>query len=149
VRDLTSSNTGNAAHFIGAPVRARWPFYYELDGSANNRFIDIPPVIAGASWIATRRLSRPENRAALRFRISEDVPGADVWILYSSSARPPAGWAAAGFAETGIRGEWRDDDLRRVPFRLRHRRCSPGEGVRIAAGTLDYVVLARAGVGSP
>jgi hypothetical protein len=144
VRQLRSSNPESRAHFIHFPVQAQWPVYSEFDGSANNTFAALPEALRGASWIATERLSKPENRTRLDFRVATESRGADVWILHSSSSRPPGAWAAAGFADTGITGEWRDDDLRRVPFRLLHRWHPPGSAVRIEAGTLDYVVLVRA-----
>ncbi len=140
---LRSSNPTSPARFIDAPVTDQWPFYFEADGTADNTFTTIPEAVRGARWIATRRLSKPEAATRLEFRVRPAGPGADVWILFSASARPPAGWSRAGFADTQTSGEWRDNALKRVPFRLWHRDCRASETVRIEAATLDYVVLIR------
>jgi len=145
VRDLRSSNPKSRCHYINAPVHAQWPVYHEYDGTANNTFADIPAPLEGATWIATGRLSKPGKRTRLDFRIASDSRGADVWILHSRGSDVPPGWAAAGFVDSGTTGEWRNDDLRLVPLRALHRWYAAGAAVSIAAGTLDYVVLVRAG----
>jgi hypothetical protein len=145
VRELRASNGKSRCHFINTPVHAEWPVYHEYDGSANNTFAAIPAPLAGAAWIATGRLSKPKNRTRLDFRVTSDSRGAEVWILHSAASDAPSGWAAAGFAESGITGEWRDNDLRLVPLRVLHRWYEAGAAVSIAPGTLDYVVLVREG----
>lgn len=141
VRELRSSNPHNPAFFIDAAVQEQWPFYYAFDGSANNTFAELPAALRGAAWIATRRLSAPENRTDLSFRAGGRT---DVWLLYSSGAvRPTQGWPGAGFAEGQATGEWRDDDLRLVPFHTWHARVEGGQTVRVPAATRDYVVLVK------
>ncbi|HET7294821.1 MAG TPA: glycoside hydrolase family 2 TIM barrel-domain containing protein [Vicinamibacteria bacterium] len=140
IRRLTSSNPGNRAYFINAPAREQWPFYYDLDGTADNTFDALPEVVRGASWIATRRLSKPENRTELRF---EAAASARVLVLRSSGGPKPAALLEAGFAASDARGEWRDDGLRLVPFEVFARDVAPGDRVRIPAETRDYVVLVK------
>lgn len=140
IRRLTSSNPANRAYFIHAPVQEQWPFYYDLDGSADNTFDALPEALQGASWIATRRLSKPENRAELRF---EAASAARVFVLRTAGGPKPAALMAAGFAEAGLSGEWRDDGLRLVPFDVFARDVKPGDRVRIPAETRDYVVLVK------
>jgi beta-galactosidase len=139
VRRLRSSNPKNPAFFIDAAVQEQWPFYYELDGTADNTFDRLPDELAGSGWIATRRLSKPENRTELSFEAAKD---ARVLVMRSDAPAPKA-WLAAGFRESDIRGEWRDDSLRLVPFRVFSRAAKAGERIVVAGETRDYVVLVR------
>jgi beta-galactosidase len=143
VLGLRSSNPRNPAYLIDAPVQDQWPFYYEFDGTADNTFATIPATVRGAAWIATRRLSRPENRTRLDFRVAPEGPGADVWIAFTADAPTPVAWLRAGFSDTGESSEWRDTQLRRAPLRMLHRGCRAGEAVRVDGVTRDYVVLVR------
>ena len=137
---LDSSNPANRAYFIHAPVREQWPFYYDLDGTADNTFDRLPEAVQGASWIATRRLSKPQNRSELRF---EAAAAARVFVLRTAGGPKPTALRAAGFSEAGERGEWRDDSLRLVAFEIFTREVKPGDRVRIPAETRDYVVLVK------
>ncbi len=139
IRRLVSTNPGNRAYFIRAPVREQWPFYYDLDGTADNTFDALPDAVRGASWIATRRLSRPQNRTELRF---EAAAAARVFVLRTAGGPKPE-LLAAGFAQAETRGEWRGDDLRLVPFEVFERDVKPGDRVRIPPETRDYVVLVK------
>jgi hypothetical protein len=143
VQGLRSSNGRNPAYFIDAPVQDQWPFYYEFDGAADNTFVTIPPSVRGASWIATRRLSRSENRTDIEFHIASESRGANVWILAAARARQNEAWRRAGFRDTGEACEWRDTALKRVPCSLLHRAVEAGAPVHLPGDTLDYVVLVR------
>jgi hypothetical protein len=46
-------------------VQEQWPFYAEFDGTADNTFDTLPQEVSGAGWIATGRMSKPENRGPL------------------------------------------------------------------------------------
>lgn len=140
VQGLASSNPRNPAFFIDAPVQEQGPFHHDFAGRANNTFAELPEPLRGAAWIATRRLSAPENRTDLSFRAGGR---ADVWVLYSPGGAPPKGWPGAGFAQGQVEGEWRDDDLRLVPFRSWHARVEGGQTLRVPGATLDYVVLVK------
>jgi hypothetical protein len=120
-------------------VREQWPFYYELDSTADNSFDRLPAELQGASWIATQRLSKPTRTTELRFEAAAPVSV----IVVRSAGGEPAALRDAGFAPMGVRGEWRDDSLRLVPFDAWARDAGPGDAVRVPAETLDYVVLVK------
>ncbi len=139
IRGLRSSNPANPAYFVDMPIREQWPFHYELDSTADNTFDRLPGELQGASWIATQRLSKPERRTELSFEAAAP--------LRAFVMRSPGGGAsaleAAGFARRPLTGEWRDDQLRLVPFETWSREASLGDRVRIPAETRDYVVLVK------
>ena len=140
VQDLRSSNALSPAWFIDQPVRAQWPFYWECDSTADNTFDLLPPELEGARWIATRRLSKPEARTTLSFRLRAP---AQVFVMITSGAPLPPGLQRAGFRDTGTGGLWRDNDLRLVPYRLYRKEGGAGETVRVGGATADYVVLVK------
>jgi beta-galactosidase len=137
IRDLRSSNPSSPAYFIRMPIREQWPFYYELDGTADNTFDRLPAELAGASWIATPRLSKPTQRTALSFEAAAPLR---VSVMRTTGGAP-AVLRSAGFEPTGLTGEWRDDAQRLVPFEVLSRSVEPAERVRIPAEVQDYVVL--------
>jgi beta-galactosidase len=146
VRELRSSNAKSPAWFIDQEARDQWPFYYEFDGSADDTFDVLPDVVRGARWIATRRLSKPEARTDLSFRIAPDTARATVYVMGTDSPELAAALARAGLKDTGLRGQWRDNALRLVPFRLYAAEARGGDRVAVPGVTADYVVLVKAGV---
>jgi hypothetical protein len=146
---LGSSNPENQAYFIDAPVQEQWPFYYDFNGTADNTFASLPSVLRDARWLATRRLSKPENRTQLTFSVAPESHGVDVGILISADEHAPQAWLASGFRDTGLRGEWRDNDLRRKPFKVLARTFTAGQHVRIDPATLDYVVVLKERLAQP
>ena len=80
VQDLQSSNPENPAFFIGRPVESQGPVYTDVDGSSDNTFDTLPDPVAGADWIATRRLSDPKLKTDLEFRINPSAKGATVFV---------------------------------------------------------------------
>jgi beta-galactosidase len=140
VRDLRSSNPRSPAWFIDQPVREQWPFYWETDGTADNTFDVLPKELAGAGWIATRRLSKPDARTALSFKIARP---AEVFVMITHGRASPAGVLRAGFADTDVKGPWRDNDMRLVRYALYRRPAAAGERVTVPAMTADYVVMVR------
>ena len=168
VRHLTSSNLDNPAYFIGLPVQPEWPIYDDFDGTADNTFHEIPTILQGAQWITMGRPSKPENRTTLDFQIAPDAGAVDVLLMFSlpgTSDRAPAPPAKApkpkmppvkapslpvmppdflaSFADTGVRGTWRDNALNLVPYALYRRTVQAGEAVHIPGATLGYVVLVK------
>jgi beta-galactosidase len=139
VADLASSNPSNPAVFIAAPALASGPFYYEFDASADNTWGVIPSALEGAGWIATRRLSKPDMRTTLSFRLRR--PG-DVYVVASDDGGLPRGWCP-GFAPTEITGWWWDNQLQRKRTRVLHRRAAAGARVVVPGATRDYVVLVK------
>ncbi len=132
------------AWFIDQEARDQWPFYFECDGTADDTFDVLPEAVRGARWIATRRLSKPEARTDLSFRIAPDTPRATVYVMGSESPALAAALARAGLRDTGLRGQWRDNTLRVVPFRLYAVDARGGDRVAIPGVTADYVVLVKA-----
>ncbi len=162
VIDLHSSNPANPATFIDHPVVAQGAFYRDVDGNSDNTFDALPPALAGASWIATRRMSDPALKTDLSFRLNPAVTaGATVFVLASTGTHPTATLlppdtaqvaAAASLskalADTGFTREpapvlWRDHALHLADASLWSRRLSPGESLNIPCQTLDTVVLLR------
>lgn len=139
IRDVASTNARNRAYFIHTPVREQWPFYYDLDGTADNTIDALPEAVRGAAWIATRRLSKPGNRTELRF---EAAAAARVFVLRTAGGPKPL-LLAEGFKPSDMKGEWRDDSLRLVPFEVFQRDLQPGDRIRIPPETRDYVVLVK------
>ena len=146
VRELRSSNPRSPAWFIDQEARDQWPFYFEFDGSADDSFDVLPEAVRGARWIATRRLSKPEARTDLSFRIAPDAARASVYVMGSEAPALAAALAGAGLRDTGVRGQWRDNALRLVPFRLYAADVRGGDRVAIPGVTADYVVLVKGGV---
>lgn len=146
VRELRSSNPRSPAFFIDDEVREQWPLHHEFDGTADNTFDVLPDAVRGARWIATRRLSKPEARTDLSFRIAAEAAGATVYVMASESAGLDSRLRSAGFDDTGVRGRWRDDALRLVPYRLYALDVHAGDRVSVPGATADYVVLVKGGV---
>jgi beta-galactosidase len=126
--------------FIDQPAQAQWPFYSELDGTADNTFDALPPEVEGAGWISTRRQSKPEVKSPLSFTAGA---AADVFVIGSEASALDQALRRAGFEPTDRRGRWRDDALALVPYRLFRRAVAAGDKVAIPAVTADYVVLVR------
>jgi beta-galactosidase len=139
IRGLRSSNPQSPAYFIDMPVREQWPFYYELDSTADNTFDRLPQELQGASWIATPRLSKPARRTELSFEAA--APIRVIVVRTAGEAAPTL--EAAGFGRLPAHGEWRDDALRLVAFEAWSREAAPGDRVRVPAETRDYVVLVK------
>jgi len=146
VRDLRSGNPRSPAWFVDQPARDQWPMHWEFDGSADNTFDVLPEAVRGAGWITTRRLSKPEARTDLSFRLAPETPKATVFVMASESPGLEAALLGAGWRDTGTRGRWRDNALRLVPFRLYAREVRGGDAVALRGVTADYVVLVKAGV---
>jgi beta-galactosidase len=140
VQDLRSSNPRNPAYHVDQEVREQWPFYYEFDGTADNTFDRLPRELAAATWIATRRLSKPENRTDLTFTARRPL---DVFLVGTDGPALRRGAEAASMKAAGLAGRWRDDDLHLVPWSAFTRKAAAGERVRVPGFTADYVVLVR------
>jgi len=140
VRDLVSSNPRSPAWFVDQAVQEQWPIYWECDATADNTFDALPDAVKGARWIATRRLSKPDARTALAFTLGSR---ATVFVMGSEAAALEAALARAGFRDTAVRGRWRDNQLRRVLFRVYAKDGAEGERVEVPGVTADYVVLVK------
>jgi beta-galactosidase len=138
IAHLTSSK--DPAYFIDAPVGAQRPFYYDLDGTADNTFDLVPEAAAGAGWIATRRQSDPARATALAFDVTA---AAELFVMVTRQPAAPAWITAAGFTDTGATGLWRDNALALVSYTLYRRTAAAGDHLALAGGPIDYVVLVK------
>ena len=140
VRDLRAADAGSRPVFIDQPVQAQWPFYSEFDGTADNTFDRVPEEVAGAGWISTARMSKPEHKGALSFTAGA---AAEVFVIGSEASVLDQALRRAGFEATGRTGRWRNDALAFVPYRLFRRAVVAGDRVAIPPVTADYVVLVK------
>ncbi len=161
VQDLRSSNPENPACFIDRPVESQGPFYTDVNGASDNTFDILPKEVEGASWIATRRMSDPNLKTDLEFRINPSSKGAMVFVLFSTGAYPTVtlkqpdraianeaeafrkSLTTAGFKSTGTEAIWRDHLLNRACAELWSRSIEPGERLSLPGQCLDYVVMVR------
>jgi beta-galactosidase len=161
VQDLHSSNPANPARFIDRPVESQGPVYAGVDGSSDNTFDILPKEVEGAAWIATRRMSDPNLKTDLAFRINPTAKGALVFVLFSTGDYPTVtlkqpdrdirdaadamrkSLAAEGFKPTGTSAVWRDHLLNRANAELWSRSVQPGEKVGLPGQSLDYAVMTR------
>jgi hypothetical protein len=158
VADLKSSNPNNPAVFINRPVESQGPFYYDVDGSSDNTFDVLPEQVENALWIATRRLSDPNMKTDLSFRVTKD---ATVYVIYSTGTFPniilrklneemqaaaaslAQALSAAGFRDTGVKTIWRGHDMWLANCGLWSRTLREGETIAIPGHVLDYVILIK------
>ncbi len=161
VQDLRSSNAANPAYFIDRPVEAQGPVYTDVDGSSDNTFDILPKEVEGAGWIATRRVSDPDLKTDLEFRINPSAEGATVFVLFSTGAYPTVtlkqpdqairaaaealrqSLAAAGFKAAATEAVWRDQQCNRACAELWSRSVKAGEKVGLPGQSLDYVIMVR------
>jgi hypothetical protein len=77
---------------------------------------------------------------ALAFDVTSD---ADVYIMFTAQASTPAWITNAGFVDTGVTGQWRDNTPKLVNYALFRRSAVAGDHVTLQPTTMDYVVLVR------
>ena len=94
----------------------------------------------------TRRLSKPEARTEPLLPPGRGGGAGDRLRDGLGVRRPwPRPWPAPVSATRALRGQWRDNALRLVPFRLYAAgRARPATRVSIPGATADYVVLVKA-----
>jgi beta-galactosidase len=161
VQDVQSSNPENPAYFINRPVESQGPVYIDVDGSSDNTFDILPKEVEGAAWIATRRMSDPNLKTDLEFRINPASKGATIFVLFATGDYPTVtlkqpdlsiqsaansmrkALAAAGFKSSLIDVVWRDHMLNRAGAELWRRILKRGKKIRLPGQTLDYVVLIK------
>ena len=74
------------------------------------------------------------------------IDGAYVPTRPDSAREPCEGRRGKRAQRARWRGQWRDDQLRLVPFRLFAKDARDGERIEVPGATADYVVLVKAGV---
>ncbi len=140
VKNLTSSNASSPAYFINKAIADQRPFYWDFDGTGDNTFDVVPSVVAAATWIATKRQSDPAKTTGLAFDLTA---AATVYIMATKQATTPGWIASAGFADTGVTGKWRDNNLKLVSYALYKKTFASGAHVSLGSSAIDYVVLVK------
>ena len=141
VTGLKTSNPKNQAYYMDVPVRAQWPFYYDLDSTADNSFDALPEAVRGATWITTRRLTQEGQESSLEFTLTRP---AKVYVMCTKAGKSPAFLTAAGLTEVhDPQLVWRDNDLLLVPAQLFMRSAAAGETIRLGPADRDAVVLLK------
>jgi hypothetical protein len=103
-------------------------------------FLGAGTTLPAASWIATRRQSDATKRTDLAFDVTSH---ADVFILFTKQVAVPAWITAAGFTDTGVTGQWRDNTPKLVDYSLYTRSAAAGTHVTLAPTAVDNVVLVK------
>jgi beta-galactosidase len=140
VINLTSTNPSSPAYFINKAIADQRPFYWDFDGTGDNTFDVVPSVVAGASWIATKRQSDPAKTTGLAFDLRA---AASVYVMATKQSRTPAWITSAGFTDTGVTGRWRDNNLKLVSYKLYKKAFASGAHVSLGSSAIDYVVLIK------
>jgi beta-galactosidase len=138
VANLTSSN--GVAYFIDDAIWDQRPFALNYDGTGDNSFDVVPAALAGAKWIATKRQSDSAKLTNLAFDMTAS---ADLFIMFTSQSTVPSWITAAGFTDTGVTGQWRDNTPKLVKYALYKRSVVAGEHVALQPTAIDYVVLVK------
>ncbi len=141
IANLASSNANNPAYFMDMPVHAQWPLYYDLDSTADNSWNTLPSGVEGASWIALRRVTKPEDATNLTFTMTK---AAKVYVM-ATKQDPPPPLPARGFSEVtpGATYLWRDNALILVPAQLYEHDAAAGEKIALNLGDRDAVVMIK------
>ncbi len=141
IKDLTSSNPQNKAYYMDMPVQAQWPVYYDLDSTADNSLNTIPASVEGATWIALRRVTKPEQVTDVSFTLNRP---ATVSVLCTKADTAPAWLVSAGFTQTTTDPiDWRNNDLQLIPAELYSRHFAAGETVKLSMGERDALILLK------
>ncbi|HZP61729.1 MAG TPA: hypothetical protein VFB27_15490, partial [Opitutaceae bacterium] len=147
VTHFTSSNSANPAYYMDMPVQPQWPIYYDLDSTADNSFDTLPPAVQGATWIATRRVTKSGLATALNFTVTAD---ATIYVMCTNTGNAPAFLTNAGFTETSDAGlVWRDNNLNLVPAQLFRRQVPANGSITIPAADRDALVMIQRGALGP
>jgi hypothetical protein len=123
------------------PVQPQWPIYYDLDSTSDNSFDALPSAIQGATWIATRRVTKPGLNTGLSFKLNRS---ATVFVMTTKHNDPPSYLTVAGFQEVPEPDLiWRDNRLMLVPAQLYSRTASAGETIHLPQPDRDEIVLVK------
>jgi beta-galactosidase len=141
IGDLASSNANNPAYYMDMPVHAQWPLYYDLDSTADNSWNTIPPEIENATWIALRRVTKPDQSTSLSFTMTR---AAKIYVMATKADTPPAFAAKGQFKEVSATTYlWRNNALLLVPAQLYVRNAVVGEKISLDLGDRDVVVAIK------
>jgi beta-galactosidase len=142
LKDLSSSNPQNPAYYIDAPAHDQWPIYTDLDSTADNSWDSVPDEIKDATWIALRRVTKPENATEVSFTLTRPMK---VYVAASQNDSYTDELDKAGFKEaTTSPFMWRDNALQLVPAKLFVHDGQAGELIRTPLGQCDAVVMLKA-----
>jgi beta-galactosidase len=97
IRDLASSNAKNPAYYMDMPIHAQWPIYTDFDSTADNSWNNIPAELQNATWIALRRVTKPDQGTDISFTATR---AGKVYVIATKLGSPPA--LPAGFQEIAL-----------------------------------------------
>jgi hypothetical protein len=140
ISDLASSNDKNPARYMDMPIQAQWPIYYDLDSTADNTWNTLPPEVEGSTWIALRRVTKPDQATNLSFTATKPL---SIYIMATKTDTPPAFVSGGDFKEVPGNYLWRDNALLLVPAQLFVHEAQPGEKIHLSLGDRDAVVLIK------
>jgi hypothetical protein len=142
ISDLASSNPKNPAFYMNMPVQAQWPFYYDLDSTADNSWNDLPPEIEGAGWIALRGVSKPDMATDVSFTVAK---AGKIYVVATREDAEPAFATSGQFKEVATAPfQWRDNTNILFAAKLYVRDAAAREKIKVSLGDRDAVVLFKA-----
>jgi hypothetical protein len=140
VINVTSSNV--PSFFIGKPLYDQRPFYRDFDGTGDNTFDVIPSELSSgvSGWIATKRQSDSTKTSNIAFDLTAN---ADVYIMFTRQSSVPSWISSAGFADTGVTGQWRDNNLVLTNYQLFKKSFTSGTHVSLGSSAIDFVIIIK------
>jgi beta-galactosidase len=140
ITNLVSSNANNSVYYMDMPLKAQWPFYYDLDSTADNSLDLIPDALQGATWLALSRVTKPGKATDVSFTLTKP---ATIYVMTTKQNKEP-GFVPANFKEVDVGPlSWRGDDLILVPAQLYSRHVAARESVKLSLGDRDALVLMK------
>ena len=67
----------------------------------------------------------------------------DVYVMFSKQAGVPSWLTAAGFADTGASGKWRDDQLLLTDYQVYRKTVGGGTRVTLGGTAVDFLVVVK------
>jgi beta-galactosidase len=129
--------------YVAIQPRPDWPIYTDIDGSADDSFADLPPVLQGCGWIATPSPRHAPDGQGTGYGFGVRRP-CQAFILCTAGSSAAALAQQAGFAPLPQPGlQWHDDLQLRVDASLFQRHLQPGDQVAIPDHRSSLVVLLK------
>lgn len=137
--NVTSDNM--PAFFINTPLHDQRPFYWDFDSGGDNTFDVVPSELFDAvGWIATKRQSNPAQTSSISFDLTAD---ADVYIMFTKQTSTPLWIMDAGFTDTQVSGQWRDNNIKLVEYQLYKQSYPAGAHVDLGSSSMDFAVIIK------
>jgi hypothetical protein len=145
---------------MNMPVQAQWPIYYDLDSTADNSWNTLPAEVEGASWIALKRVTKPDpidpNAKPSKTPVAPEPNQATdlsftttraekIYVMATKMDAPPSFATSGQFKEVspGTTTLWRNNNLLLVPAQLYVHEAAAGENISLNLGDRDAIVLIK------